>query len=87
MISGFKAREMPQLPTTGVGVVTETTIFEPQLTGVTPFPLNFSHSRYLGQRAAEKPLTFLSHFQGLVPDTNYEHLESFVMAVPCKVKP
>ena len=44
-----------------------------------PPDLKFPRTRYLGQRAAEKPSTFLPIFMGFVPDTNYKHLECFIM--------
>ena len=62
-ISGFTAREVPQVPTR----VTETTNSvggkgaqppsNPHEWGDTP-PLKFPRNHYLGQRVAEKPSTF-----------------------------
>ena len=31
------------------------------------------------ERAAKKTINVFSHFHGLIPDTNYKHLECFVM--------
>ena len=47
------------------------TPFEPQLTRSNP-PLKFPHTRYLGQRAAEKPSNFLAIFMvfSLTPITS-----------------
>ena len=69
-ISGFTAREMPQVPTRGVGGVTKKPQFAWAARGMRPLsnPLdegtlpfkNSPHTRYLGQRAAEKPSTFLA---------------------------
>ena len=43
-------------------------------------PLKFlTCTHYLGQRAAKKQSTFFTHFHGFVADTNYKHLECFVM--------
>ena len=70
-------------PSERVGGVTETTNcvggegcapFKPALKSPPPNPPP-PRTRYLGQRAAKKPSTFY----GLVPDTNYKHLECFIM--------
>ena len=71
-ILGFTAREMSQLPTRLRGRGHR----NPGLRGRShrnpPPPLKFPHTRYLGQRAAEKPSTFLAIFMGLslTPITN-----------------
>ena len=65
-ISGFTARKMSQLPTRVRGWGQRTPI-----NGGIP-PLKFPPNRYLSQRAAEKPSTFLAIFMGLslTPITN-----------------
>ena len=48
------------------------------INGGTP-PLEFPPYSSCRPKGSRKTINFLGHFHGLVPDTNYEHLESFVM--------
>ena len=60
--------EMSQLPNKFWGCLT------PKLCGQ-----RGGRTRYLGQRTANKTINFFSHFHALISDTNYKHLECFVM--------
>ena len=87
-ISGFTAREMPQVPTRACGRGHRnhnlpgrrggTAPFEPPSTGVHP-PLKFPPYSLFRPKGSRKSSDFLSHFHGLVPDINYKYLEGFVM--------
>ena len=87
-ISGFTAREMPQVPTPErVGGVTETTNcvgdeglrpLRTPVNGGTP-PLKFPPYSLFRPKGGRKTINFFTHFLGFVPDTNYKHLECFVM--------
>ena len=71
-------------PPERVGGVTKTTNcvggfpFEPPSTGGHP-PLQFPPYSLFRPKGSRKTINLFSHFHGLVPDTNYKHLECFVM--------
>ena len=55
-----------------------TSPFEPPLMGGHP-PLKFPPYSLFRPNGGRKTIIFLSHFHGLVSDTNYKHLECFIM--------
>ena len=85
-ISGFTATEMSQLPTRLRdhripklrGRRGGTAPFEPLLNGGTP-PLKSPPYSIFRTEDSRKTINVFSHFHGLIPDTNYKHLECFVM--------
>ena len=52
--------------------------FEPPLTGGHP-ALKFPPYSICRAKRGRKTINVFSHFHGLIPDTNYRHLECFVM--------
>ena len=50
----------------------------PQLTGGHP-PLKFPPYSLIRPKGGRKTINFFTYFHGFVPDTNYKHLECFVM--------
>ena len=85
MISGFTARNMPHLPTRLHGRGHRNPKLRGWLEGCVPGPLpapiKIPPYSLLTCRpkASQKTTNSFSHFRGLVPDTNYKHLECFVM--------
>ena len=73
-ISGFTTREMSQLLTSLCEWVTES----PNCVSGGDTPLKFPRTLYLGQRAAEKPSTFIAILLSC-HGSNYEHLECLIM--------
>ena len=85
-ISSLTAKEMPQVPTRarGRGLETANCVGDEELCPIripinwgTP-PLKFPLYLLFRPKGGRKTINFFSHFHGLVPDANYNHLESFV---------